>query len=559
MSFSISLRAKINTLVAGLSLVTLVIAGLGYYNLRAVGTKYEHVTKVNLPHSLLANDMLSNLRRIRIGLRTVGLPGISASDAKEALDKAEDSINTYEKSIQAYKNSPYEPGVAYGPGEKELFESVETKWKKYEEVARKAIELYRLKTDEGFKETIQIFYGQDPELAKAAAAAIEKLIACQSQEAKQWVDDAHAQSEHASFLSLVLVCVGLGACILTGGVFSQYLSGALGSVARELADGTSRVSHVAAQVAAASDRLAGTTSQQSVALQETSASVEETSAMVSKTADNAKRSAEISKGCMASVNQARERMTDMVKAIQDLSASNDEFSRQVMKSNEEISDIVKVIGEIGDKTKLIDDIVFQTKLLSFNASVEAARAGEHGKGFAVVAEEVGKLAAASGASAGEIKGILDKSINSVNEIVSTSKSRIESLMGQVKAKVTAGNKTVENCEVILNEVVEKVSEMGTCVDEIRSASQEQSQGVSEINRAIAALDSSAQSNSTTTHDAAQSAVELNREVVSLDSMVLRLNGLISGESRSGQANGHPASATHAVSVKTEAPQKAKAA
>jgi methyl-accepting chemotaxis protein len=75
---------------------------------------------------------------------------------------------------------------------------------------------------------------------------------------------------------------------------------------------------------------------------------------------------------------------------------------QINYSNEQMSEIVKVIQEIETKTKVINDIVFQTKLLSFNASVEAARAGEQGKGFAVVAEEVGNLAQMSGNAAKEI-------------------------------------------------------------------------------------------------------------------------------------------------------------
>jgi len=218
----------------------------------------------------------------------------------------------------------------------------------------------------------------------------------------------------------------------------------------------------------------------------------------------------------------------MSLAIKEINVSNEAILTQIGESNSQISEIARVIAEIGNKTKVINDIVFQTKLLSFNASVEAARAGEHGKGFAVVAEEVGNLAQMSGNAAKEISEMLAESIKSVEGIVENTKQKVERLISDGRQKVQSGIVIADQCGTVLNEVVDNVAELNTMVTEISVASQEQSQGVNEITKAMNELDQTTHANATTSQHVSGYATSLSEESKDMNGIVVELLAVVQG-------------------------------
>lgn len=90
----------------------------------------------------------------------------------------------------------------------------------------------------------------------------------------------------------------------------------------------------------------------------------------------------------------------------------------------------------------------------------AARAGEQGRGFAVVAGEVRNLASRSAQAAKEIKGLIEESVNRVQQ----------------------GSKLVNNAAATMTDIVSSVTRVNDIMGEIASASEEQRRGLSRLRR-----------------------------------------------------------------------------
>jgi methyl-accepting chemotaxis protein len=148
---------------------------------------------------------------------------------------------------------------------------------------------------------------------------------------------------------------------------------------------------------------------------------------------------------------------------------------------------------------VIDEIAFQTNLLALNAAVEAARAGEDGRGFAVVAAEVRNLAQRSAGAAREIKG----------------------LIGDAVAKVDGGAALVNQSGEKLETIVTSVNQVTDIVGQIAAASQQQSMGIDQVNRAVGQMDQVVQANAAQMQELSSTAQALAAQASELQALVAR--------------------------------------
>jgi methyl-accepting chemotaxis protein len=101
-------------------------------------------------------------------------------------------------------------------------------------------------------------------------------------------------------------------------------------------------------------------------------------------------------------------------------------------------------------------------------------------------------------------------------------------MACAKEKVTTGTKVAQDCEGVFNEILENITNVSKMVNEISSASQEQSQGVREINKAIAQLDQVTHQNTATASASAHSASSLSQQAEQLNAQVNVLVSMLNG-------------------------------
>jgi len=218
------------------------------------------------------------------------------------------------------------------------------------------------------------------------------------------------------------------------------------------------------------------TEEQASSLEETASSMEEMTSTVKQNADNAKEANQLA---IAAREQAEKGGEVVQKAVSAMGEIN--------TSSKKIADIIGVI----------DEIAFQTNLLALNAAVEAARAGEQGKGFAVVAAEVRNLAQRSAGAAKEIKGLINESVERVDE----------------------GSRLVDDSGKTLEEIVNGVKKVSDIIAEISAAAQEQTAGIEEVNRAISQMDEMTQQNAALVEEATAASESMNEEAQDMNDLM----------------------------------------
>jgi methyl-accepting chemotaxis protein len=319
------------------------------------------------------------------------------------------------------------------------------------------------------------------------ATAVEKTLTQLKDEANREASLGSSESAAALTQSSRLAQVGLVVGALLGIGIATWiiisLSRILTGLTITLAAGADQTAAAAGQVSASSQSLAEGASEQAASLEETSASLEEMASMTKRNADSAHEAKQIAADTRHAADACASDMQQMQQAMDAIQGSS---------------------GEIAKIVKTIDDIAFQTNILALNAAVEAARAGEAGAGFAVVAEEVRALAQRSAAAAKETGAKIEASVAKSAHGV------------QISAKV-AGS---------LQQIVERARRVDTIVAAIAQASQEQTQGIGQVNTAVSQMDKVTQSNASSAEECAAAAEELNAQAAELQRVVAELNALV---------------------------------
>ncbi|MFZ6641964.1 methyl-accepting chemotaxis protein [Undibacterium sp. TC4M20W] len=252
----------------------------------------------------------------------------------------------------------------------------------------------------------------------------------------------------------------------------QGMQQQLTSMVTHIRDSSEFVSNASGEIAMGNIDLSQRTENQASSLAQTANSVESLNQTVRQNAGNAEQARQLAVSAAQTAQRGSTQVDKVVNTMAGISAES-----------KKMFDIIAAI----------EGIAFQTNILALNAAVEAARAGEQGRGFAVVASEVRNLAQRSAIASKEIKSLIETSI----------------------AKVDMGSEVVGHAGKTMTEILASVEGLSTILNEISSASAEQSHGIAQITNEIGLMDQTTQQNAALVEESAAAAASLKEEAQKL--------------------------------------------
>lgn len=318
--------------------------------------------------------------------------------------------------------------------------------------------------------------------------SMSKLIDLKWKNSQKLIDQAERSYDLAFGGMVVFAALSLGLGIGISVVVALGVSRRFQSIAKSLDSSADQVSTVSSKVSQASAQLATGASESAVNLTQTSAALNEIAIVTQRNAESATQASQLMDQGQATMIKSTRSMENTLTTM-----------RSINESAEKVSKIVKAIEEIA----------LQTNILSLNASVEAARAGEHGKGFAVVAEEVRNLAQRSAQAAKETTQLIQENADQAER----------------------GLAATEGTSAALEEMIRETKRVADLLSRIESASHNQSEGIHEISSTVSQMQVRTQNNNVNAKETADASEDMALHAASLRVVVKQLVGIVEGEEK----------------------------
>lgn len=487
---NLSLRQKLTSVFV---LAALLTAGMSYSGFVTTARIVDRTTttynKDIIPLEYL-NDISLAFLSIRVDLRDAVFAATHGDT--EQMRRFHERAAKYLAKVEE-RSARYQEAIRTDEG-KRLF----AEYTKSMEVFKKVgVKVQRLSEQADYEGSVRAILTECIPAAEQVKRNIELLMEQKQRVAKQTNQENLDLLAENRLMQYVVIAVGFLTIIVLG----FWLSGKIGHAVEATATSSTMISTSVQQLSTGMRMQSTQVSDIASSMEEMTATIEENTRQTALAASEAERtSEEVRRGGLI-MQQAIHGMT----TISDSVIRSSDTMISLVKSSEEIEQIIQVIGEIAD----------QTNLLALNAAIEAARAGDQGRGFAVVADEVRKLAERTRKATKEIATMIQH--------MQTKTSEVMEVMNEGRAEAQHGRELAQEAAAALDQVLGRVQNVSDALTRLAVASEEQSKASGEISRSVTVISEIIDQSS---HGVDQIAISVN----DLHSLALSLRSLISQSS-----------------------------
>ena len=547
---NLKVRVKIFILTTTLTLMMLVIGGIGIFQLNKADERMQKMYNENFSSVLSLNNSINEERSIETSIYKIILNVGNKNFQEEEKEKVIKSKENFDKNFSNYKNIYIDDHTS------KAIIGIETKLKPYRDKqneiinlaisgngdeAKKQLELVELDFGEGFRYELNKLANYSNTIAESIKIeneqAIKKLISLLLTSiilvlitgiiAAAAITRNIVKPLKVAVNEMEIISKGdfskeidkkvlnrkdeLGIILKYITIIQNSLSILLENVKIESKNTEYSIMNINSNIYDLNislENMAATSEEVTAIMEETSASTQEighsieaieisAESIANKAKDGSKIAGEISNRALNNKNSVNLGLKNTNEVLESTKITLKDAIEQT-----------KVINKIYQLSEIIIEITEQTNLLALNASIEAARAGEAGRGFAVVAEEIRKLAEASKESVIKIKETGNDISAAVNSLIDSSNSLISFMDKDLQnefsnmIRVTETYKDdgilidniVKEFDKISNDLLISIKEISDIMNGVSKATIEGSSGIANIANKI--VDASSKSDKT---------------------------------------------------------------
>ena len=301
----------------------------------------------------------------------------------------------------------------------------------------------------------------------------------------------------------------------------NQVSDSLTEAFQKVMDAAEATASASTQISSSAEEMAAGSQEQSAQTGEVATAVQQMTATIFEATKNATKAAELAKNSGNTAVEGGNVVKQTITGIENI-------AKDVAEAAEKVEQLGVSSNKIGEIVQVINDIADQTNLLALNAAIEAARAGEQGRGFAVVADEVRKLAERTTSATKEIAEMIKQIQTQTAQAVESMRTSRDGTMEGKELAVKSGNS--------LEDIIKMSDDVISEVEQVATASEEQSATVEEISKNVTGINTVAQESAVGVEQIAHASEDLNRLTENLQSLVQQFK--ISDKSQQYSVNGN---------------------